>query len=144
MKLWVYIILFLATIVEVSSQEISWVKFEDLNDSLRVNEKPLMIFIHAEWCKYCKIQENTTFKDSAVIEKLNKQFYCLKLNAETSDSIQFLNRIYIKSNTSYHELANFLGAENKTLTFPTTVFLDENYTIKEKRIGLIRKEDLIK
>ena len=61
------------------AQTIQWTAFSHLSDSLRAQKKPLMIFIHTDWCKYCKMQENTSFKDPELSEQLNQHFYCIKL-----------------------------------------------------------------
>jgi thiol:disulfide interchange protein len=39
-----------------------WTEFADLNDSLEVKIKPIMIYIGTDWCKYCKLQEKHYFQ----------------------------------------------------------------------------------
>lgn len=125
------------------AQEISWTQFEDLNDSLRKHSKPIMIFIHTDWCKYCKMQENTTFKDPEVVDFLNSNFYNLELNAEQKKTITFLGRSYSKPLDDYHELAEFLSSEEKKITFPTTIFLNQHLEVELRKKGYQKKEDLI-
>lgn len=84
-----------------------------------------MIFIYTDWCKYCKMQENTTFQDSMLVEKFNQTYYCLKLNAEHKNEITFLNKTYSYNNLEgHHELAIFLGRKEGKLIFPTTIFYE--------------------
>ena len=78
------------------AQEINWVNFEDLPTLSRKEAKPIMVFIHTDWCKYCLMQEQNTFTDSVVVSDLNKNYYCIKLDAESEKTISFLNRKYSK------------------------------------------------
>ena len=127
-----------------AQNQINWTSFDDINDSLRKEAKPVLIFIHTDWCKYCKMQENTTFKDVEVIQELNDTYYCIQLNAEVSDSIFFLGRTYYKSPNSYHELAIFLGKDEGKLSFPTTVILDASLQLMNRIIGLAKRENFVK
>lgn len=125
-------------------QSIRWTDFEQLSDSLRVTQRPLLVFIHTDWCKYCKMQENITFQHSDVIDQLNKDYYCLRLNAEDKQDIAFLNRVYrFRSLDGQHELAKFLGKENGELIFPTTVVIKDNLQVFIRRQGLQKAEDLL-
>lgn len=129
-----------------NAQQISWISFDQLTDSMRQNPKPVMIFIHTSWCKYCAMQENNTFTDDELVKDLNNSFYLLKLNAEETASILFLNRVYkyIPSGygTGYHELAAFLGKENGKLEFPTTVFLSKSMVLRKRFQGFINASTL--
>jgi len=106
------------------AQTINWTSFEQLNDSLRTQSKPLLIFIEADWCKFCKMQDNTTFKDPDLVQIINENFYSLRLNGESKNDISFLNRKYQYHTTNgYNELAEMLGKQDGELTFPTTVLI---------------------
>lgn len=128
----------------LQSQTLQWTEFANLSDSLRTQKKPLLIFIHTDWCKYCKMQENTTFKDQQLSQKLNDQFYCLRLNAETQEEIRFMGRNYqfqaSGAGTGHHQLAELLGKENGALTFPTTVILNSNVQIIARLRGFVDSE----
>ncbi len=124
------------------SQEISWTSFEDLNDSLSVEMKPIMVFIHADWCKFCLMQEQTTFKDSTIIKEL-ENYYCLKLNVNTEHPINFLGRDYgirkVSENRYEHELARFLTDNPKDeISLPSTVFFDEQLSGKKVVNGVLK------
>jgi uncharacterized protein YyaL (SSP411 family) len=36
------------------------------------NPKPIVVFVHTSWCKYCKMMENITLKNTEVISILNE------------------------------------------------------------------------
>lgn len=126
MKIWPIILLFTFFQSNNRDHEINWIQFDEFQEVYRKEAKPVIIFIHTDWCKYCKMQLNTTFKDSNIIESLSNSYYCIQLNAESKDSIKFLNKTYKGySNNGYHELATFLGSKKGKITFPTTVILNQ-------------------
>ena len=135
------IVLFFAVSLKTLAQDINWVTFDSLPNLIQKEPKPVMIFIHTDWCRYCLMQEEITFKDSSIINELNEDYYCIKLNAESNDPIYFLNRMY-KKKGSNHSLSWVLGAQNKELTFPTTVVLSPQFQIMNRWVGYLSKEHL--
>ncbi len=121
------------------AQEVNWVTFEELPLLTKQEAKPILVFIHTDWCKYCLMQEQNTFSDSAVVSNLNEHYYCVKLNAETEETISFLNRDY-NFNGNQNELSWVLGAENNQLSFPTTVVLSPQFQIANRWVGYLSKE----
>lgn len=138
----ILVILSFAFCSYLNGQSIQWLSFEEAEDSALVHPKPVMVFIHTDWCKYCLLQEQNVFADSAIIEQLNKKYYCVKLNAEHSLRIKLLGKTYLPKTGSYHELATFLGAKNGRLAFPTTVFLSNKFVVQLKYQGMLDKTSL--
>lgn len=90
--------------------------------------------------------ETKTFQEPLLADALNKEFYCLSLNAEETKSLVFLNRKYkfkpTGVNTGIHELAEVLGTEQGKLTFPTTVFFDQNLQLQGRIVGVMAAKQL--
>ena len=130
------------------AQNLRWTSFENLNDSLRKERRPLLVFIHTDWCKYCKMMEVKTFADSALARTLNQHFYCLDLDAEQTKTLLFLNRKYrFKPSgvgTGLHELAEILGTEKGRLTYPTTVVFNQNLQLQARKTGVLEADYLLK
>lgn len=136
-----FILLFLISLL-TQAQEVNWVTFKELPLLINQEAKPIMVFIHTDWCKYCLMQEQNTFSDSAVVSNLNENYYCVKLNAETEETISFLNRDY-NFNGNQNELSWVLGAENNQLSFPTTVVLSSQFQITNRWVGYLSKEVIL-
>lgn len=134
--------------VETQAQTNLWTSFEDLTDSLRKERRPVLVFIHTDWCTYCKMMELRTFSDATVASKLQEKFYCVRLNAEETQSITFLQRTYkfkpTGVKTGVHELAQVLGTEKGKLSYPTTVFFDQNLQLQARMVGALEAKRLDK
>lgn len=69
------ILIVFLTISSVFSAEINWAK--DFNAGIKIateNNKPVLFVFSRHSCHYCKVLDNTTFKDKEVIKALNKDF----------------------------------------------------------------------
>ena len=92
--------------------------------------RPLIIFITADWCAYCRLMKKKVFSNPEVAGKLQAEFYLAELNGEFTGPISWAGKTYRFSpsglRTGTHELALHLGAVNGKLTYPTMVILDEN------------------
>ena len=51
--------------------------------------KKIFLYFHADWCKYCVKMGITTFKDSQVIDLLNKQFISIQVDSEKQEEIAY-------------------------------------------------------
>lgn len=141
-KLLLLLILFCPFLL--SAQSVRWTSFSDLPDSLRKEPRPLLIFIHTDWCKYCALQDHNTFGDEMISQMINEHFYALRLNAASSVSITFLNRTYDGAQNNYHQLAEYLGKSGEQFIFPTTILLSKQLKLEKKWNGFVSTEMLKK
>lgn len=123
--------------LQLHAQTVQWTAFADLPDSLRRAPKPVLLFIHTDWCKYCALQDHNTFQNKQVSEKINGNFYALRLNAESRDALTFLNRSYEGAQDGYHELAEMLAKKDGQVIFPTTILLSEKLQLRERWSGFV-------
>ena len=66
----------------VAEDQIEWT---DLSNGLlqaEAQEKKVFLFFYADWCLYCEKMKQTTFKNTKVIEYLNKNFISIAVNAD--------------------------------------------------------------
>jgi thioredoxin-related protein len=116
---------------------ISWLTFEEAVTLNKLEKRKIVVFIYTDWCAICKRMENTTFQDTVVKILLSDNYYAVRLNAESKDTIaykgnKFSNVYFSDYKKNYHELA--VGLAEFDVTFPALVFLDET----ERRLHTIK------
>ncbi len=130
-----------------SFAQLNLVQFEQI-DSLQKSEKRnLIVFIHTDWCKYCQVMHNKTFKNEAVIERIKEKFYFIDFNAEDKREIVFNNADFnFKPNgnsSGVHELAIQLGIIDKQISYPTLCILNEKNEIIFQYSGFLNAKELL-
>lgn len=131
-----------------SGGAVNWLTFEALSDSLAKAPKPVLLFIHTDWCSYCRKMMQEGFEDPQVIEKINQAYYAVQLDAESADSIRFDGFVYTnpakrKKTGKYHSLATILIGKNKNPVFPATMLLDEGFNFRERHFKYLNKKELL-
>lgn len=130
MKRLVFFIIFLLPVTSFSQEtdvdSVKWMSIEESGKNFREQQKPVLFYFYKTDCDSCRIQESTTFSNPEVSNYINILFYPVKINAETKDTITFLdgNR-YINSgsNGKIHDLVfNLTGSAD---TFPTIVLFSK-------------------
>jgi len=97
MKKAVYILLIFFWTIPSGFAQLKTHTFEEAEKLAKENPKPYVVFIHTSWCNYCKMMENSTFKNPEIIHLLNSDFYFISLDAESKKTFIL---IIIHSNSS--------------------------------------------
>ncbi len=127
-------------IVSAKAQQvdvINWISFEELDDSLEINPKPVFINFYTSWCTYCKKMDKKVFTNSKVIQKLNDEYYALKFDAESRDTVHFDGGLFLndqvgKTRTPLHQVAQLLAMRQDVFTPPTMVILDKEFQVEQR------------
>jgi len=118
-----------------------WMSLEEAKAAFAKEKKPILIDLYTDWCGWCKVMDKKTYTNAALAEYLQKNFYPVKLNAETRDAIQWGNKTY-HFNAGYktNEFAVFLTYGQ--LSFPTTVIIPTDSTGPLPLAGYLEPRDL--
>lgn len=107
---------------------VKWMTFKEAQAKNKEVPKPFIIDVYTDWCGWCKHMMKTTYSNEGLAGYINANFYPVKFNAETKDTIEYNGKIYkplSKEPKTPHELAvKFLGS---SLSYPSTIFVTNNY-----------------
>ncbi len=118
--------------------QINWLSWEELDSALVTKPKKTFLFFEADWCAYCKKIDRVVFTKPGIIQKLNKDYYAVRMNVETQDSIYFDGKVFTNTQSltrrnGVHDLALLLGTRpGKSFSLPVTLILSEDFSIKKR------------
>ncbi len=100
------------------AEEIKWMSYDEATKLSKKKKKKIFVDVYTDWCGWCKKMDASTMKDPRVVGYMNKKFYAVKLNAESSKA-----SAYKGTGVSERELATRIFKANG---YPTTLYLDES------------------
>jgi thioredoxin-related protein len=107
---------------------VKWLTLKEAQEKNKTVSKPFIIDIYTDWCGWCKHMMKTTYSSEGLAAYINANFYPVKFNAETKDTIEYNGVVYkplSKDPKTPHELAvKFLGT---SLSYPSTMFVTNNF-----------------
>lgn len=129
--------------------EVEWLSFEELESELVNEPKKVMIHFYADWCDYCKKMERSVYTKPEIAHVLNANYYTVKFDVESQETIYFGESTFINSNigkkrNAYHQIAELLAnRKDKALTLPTIVFFNEKFEIEQRQFRYIAPDELL-
>lgn len=119
--------------------------FEEVDSLMKVEAKPIVVFLHADWCKYCQAMKKTTFQDDEVKAMLQEDYYFVSFNGEHREHVQFGGQTWRYQPTGYqtgeHGLARALVGPDGG--YPTLVVMNEKHEILGQWSGFLQKKKFL-
>jgi thioredoxin-related protein len=147
MKKWSYIVLIFFWVIPSGFAQLRSYSFEEAEKLSRENPKPFVVFVHTSWCNYCKMMENSTFKNPEIIKLLKTDFYFISLDAESKEDIHFNNHTFSfkpnGQNTGIHELATELATIDSQVIYPTITILQPDFSIMFQKHSFLSGNQLL-
>ena len=146
--------LFLFSQGEVKTQ-IDWIPLEKAKEYSKKYNKNILVFFYKEHCPYCEEMKKETLNDITVINLINNNFFPVKIDSRTKDTItyneiKYSNQQPISDGSTwrhdfYAEVATFNRQAEDMVTTPTIVLFNnrfEKITIfpgKQPKVLLLRR-----
>lgn len=108
---------------------VKWLTWQEAVELNKTQPKKMLVDVYTDWCGWCKVMDKETFPNAEVAEYLNKNFHCIKLDAEMKETIEFnghkFEHIAGTGRGGVHTLAYSLLDGN--MSYPTIVYLTEKF-----------------
>lgn len=109
---------------------VRYYSFEEVEKLQKKKPKKVLVNVTSNFCNSCKVMEKTTFVDSAIAGYINKNFYVINFNAESTDTVIFKGTKYFKGLVNNYPL-HTLSAKitDNRFSFPALSILDEQMNV---------------
>ncbi len=74
--------IFLLLIGFAFGKEVEWLSYQEGFKKAKKEKKLILMDIYAQWCHWCNVMENTTYRDKNVIDIIEKYYVPVRVDAE--------------------------------------------------------------
>lgn len=134
MKQLIYIFILVHSFTALCGQEaLPSYTFEKVEVLQEEESKPIVVFLHTDWCRYCKRMQKVVFTDPSIQKVLTDKYYYIPFDAEQKETVSFGDNDFkfkpTGLDTGVHEIAEQLGTIDGVLNFPSLVILNTSNEI---------------
>jgi len=119
-----------------AKKEVEWLTIQEAYARTQKEPRKTIVDVYTAWCGWCKVMDRETYTNPEVIDYLNKNFYMVKLDAESKQDIIIGNTKYTFDANSGANQAAIALLQGK-MSYPTTVFLDAQYNMIQPLPGYL-------
>ena len=124
-----------------ATDKLKWMTLKEAQQAMIHQKKPILIDLYTDWCGWCKVMDKKTYTNPKVIAYLQENFYPVKLNAETRETLNWNQKDYhFNSADKTNDFAVFLTYGR--LSYPTTVILPLNSNEPQPVPGYLEPKEL--
>ena len=117
-----------------------------LDSALRAEAKPVLLYLHADWCTYCTALEQQTLSDPEVRALLASAVHFVGFDTESSEDQVFAGRSYVARSRGrrrrQHQLVDALTPPGGSLSLPALVLLDPQLRVRGLHQGFLSAAEL--
>lgn len=126
---------------KVEASPIKWYTIEEAQTLAAKQPRPFFVDVYTDWCGWCKHMMRTTFSNPDIAKYIQNNYYPVRYDAETTDTINYKGKRYINSDFVRYQaaLAKNPNTPRKTkfthdlaktilqgrLSYPTIVYIDK-------------------
>jgi hypothetical protein len=93
--------------------------------------------------------DQSVFTKKEVIEKISTDYYAVKMDAETTDTIYFdgkafVNQQAIEKRNGIHQIAELLATRDGQFAPPVMIILDQSFTVEHRYFTYMDSKQLLK
>lgn len=120
---------------------LNWLTLDEAAAQLSKQKKPILVDLYTDWCGWCKVMDKNTYTNEQVIQYIQQNFYPVKLNAETRDTLRWRGKTFAY-NPAYKVNEYAVLITQGKLSFPSTIILPADGSQPQAIPGYLRVNDM--
>lgn len=125
------------------------INFGELQKLMSEEKKEIVVYITSKYCTYCLMQDAQIRKNRQLQQRLNNDFYFVKVIAESDSAIVFNGKVYVnpKPEDPYqmNDFVNVYGKnEAGNVGYPLWLYFDKDYKLMLRFYGLMPPKNILK
>ncbi|OFX89589.1 MAG: hypothetical protein A2W99_14605 [Bacteroidetes bacterium GWF2_33_16] len=123
--------------------KVKWYTIEEAIELNKKSQRKIFIDVYTDWCGWCKKMDSGTFNDPTIAKILNTEFYAVKFNAESRDTIYFGGKPFINegpNGRNPHQLA--IALLQGRMSYPSVAYLNEQSQLLTTVPGYMTPESI--
>ncbi|MDQ3111217.1 MAG: DUF255 domain-containing protein [Bacteroidota bacterium] len=107
---------------------IKWYTLEEAQKLSDANPRKIFIDFTTSWCGWCKTMDANTFKNPTIAKYMSTNYYCVKFDAETHDTVVFNGQKFWNRGGANQRSANdfTITALQGRLSYPSFSFISKD------------------
>ena len=131
----------LTSFLPPKKERLIWLSLNELQTAYAMQHRPIIIDVYTSWCGWCKVMDKDTYGNEKVISYINKNFYAVKFNAESTDTVELGSKKFAYNPAfKANDLAVYLL--DGQMGYPTTVLLSSVYAQPAPLAGFLKPSEL--
>lgn len=108
------------------SNKINWLTIEEAYQKIQQEPRKVLVDVYTDWCGWCKVMDRNTFTDPSVVDYVNKNYYAVKFDAESKESVKIGDTVY-KYDAARRSNEVAIALLQGKMSYPSIVYLDEEF-----------------
>ncbi|NVO02767.1 MAG: DUF255 domain-containing protein [Bacteroidetes bacterium] len=117
------------TAVKSFKDNVNWIPMQDALTKSKTTPKKIYLDIYNDWKTSCNMMRVATYNNPVIADYLNKNFYPVRFNCISKDTINIGGQIFINENKDhpFHQMA--VAMLDGKMAFPALLIFDENFKL---------------
>jgi len=100
---------------QAAKSKITWYSMTDGFAKAKKENKMIVVDVYTDWCYWCKVMDQQTYGNAAIIKKMNKNFVAVKFNPEVN-----AKHVVNGETMSSDQLVGYLNKGGRVPGYPMT------------------------
>jgi len=123
------------------TERLQWLTLTEVEAEMERQKKDIIIDLYTDWCGWCRVMDKNTYTHKQVIDYIQRNFYPVKMNAETKEMITWRGKQF-KYNDAYRVNDFAILLTGGRLSYPSTIIIPADGSTPQAIPGYLKPADM--